>query len=180
MSSFPDFDTLVATVPRNPLVIKPSSIEGAGLGLFAGRDYKKGEVITFYDGEIISHAEAKRREAQSVDTHIRSHIQLKWDIDGRLVDPNDPSKGKASFINHKPRGEGANVEFDHVDTNVNKALLEKFLRGQRVELDPRERRTFVYALRSIRKGEEFFVNYGKDYGFNDSQGDQDDDWIVED
>jgi SET domain-containing protein len=170
------YQIMLDTVPHNALQVAPSTIRGAGLGLFAGRDYKKGEIVTFYDGQLIQHVEAQKRERLGLDTHIRSHIQLRWDIDGLRVDPKDPLVGKASFINHDKKR--ANVKFGFADSPVNDAIFEKYKRGLSVQFDPTERKTFVYTLRAVKSGEEFFVDYGNDYGLNEE--DEDDSFIERD
>ena len=164
------YEKMLANVPRNALRVAPSSIPKAGLGLFAVRDYKKGEVVTFYEGEIIDHKEARRREDRGIDTHIRVHIALRFYIDGFHTDASDPLVGKASFINHKRTG--ANVDFGFADSASNKAKMESFLRGGAFALDPKQRKTFVFALRDIKAGEEFFVDYGRDYGLDDDEVDE--------
>ena len=66
--------------------VKKSS---AGLGLFAGRNYKKGERVIEYIGEVITDAEAQRRGGKYL-----FELNDKWTIDG---------KGRANtarYINH--------------------------------------------------------------------------------
>lgn len=44
------------------LRVGPSRIDG--LGLFATRDIQKNDVIAEYQGQVVSHAEASRREKE--------------------------------------------------------------------------------------------------------------------
>jgi uncharacterized protein len=67
-------------------VVKRSS---AGLGLFAARPFKKGDLIIEYTGEVITDAEAQRRGGQYL-----FELNDEWTIDG---------KGRnniARYINH--------------------------------------------------------------------------------
>lgn len=70
---------------KNVLVKKSS----AGLGLYAGRDFKKGEIVIEYVGEVISDEEAQKRGGRYL-----FELNDKWTIDG---------KGRANtarYINH--------------------------------------------------------------------------------
>ena len=70
----------------NNYVVKKSS---AGLGLFAARRFKKGELVIEYTGEIISEAEAQRRGGKYL-----FELSGEWTIDG---------KGRANtarYVNH--------------------------------------------------------------------------------
>jgi SET domain-containing protein len=68
------------------VVVKKSS---AGLGLFALRDFKKGELVIEYVGEIISEAEAQRRGGKYL-----FELNDNWTIDGK------DRKNIARYINH--------------------------------------------------------------------------------
>lgn len=67
-------------------VVKKSS---AGLGLFAGRDYKKGELVIEYVGEVISDALAQQRGGKYL-----FELNDKWTIDGTT------RTNTARYINH--------------------------------------------------------------------------------
>jgi hypothetical protein len=67
-------------------VVKKSS---AGLGLFAKRDYKKGELLIEYTGEIISDDEAQRRGGKYL-----FELNDEWTIDGK------GRENTARYINH--------------------------------------------------------------------------------
>ena len=68
------------------VVVKKSS---AGLGLFAGRDFKKGEHVIEYIGEIVSDTEAQRRGGKYL-----FELNDNWTIDGK------DRKNVARYINH--------------------------------------------------------------------------------
>jgi SET domain-containing protein len=61
----------------------------AGLGLFAGRDYKKGELVIEYTGEVISDDEAQRRGGKYL-----FELNDDWTIDGK------GRQNIARYINH--------------------------------------------------------------------------------
>ena len=67
-------------------VVKRSS---AGLGLFATRPYKKGELVVEYTGEVISDAEAQRRGGRYL-----FELNNEWTIDGK------GRENIARYINH--------------------------------------------------------------------------------
>ena len=49
--------------------MKPSTIPGAGYGLFANRNYKKGEHIIEYTGEVIDEA-TKRQDIPTMNARM--------------------------------------------------------------------------------------------------------------
>ncbi len=67
-------------------VVKRSS---AGLGLYAGRDFKKDELVIEYTGEKISEAEAQRRGGRYL-----FELNDDWTLDGKA------RKHTARYINH--------------------------------------------------------------------------------
>ena len=69
--------------------VKKSS---AGLGLFAEREYKKGERVIEYTGEVITDAEAQRRGGKYL-----FELNNQWTIDGKA------RANTARYINHSCR-----------------------------------------------------------------------------
>ena len=74
---------MLATI-NNGVLILPSLIPDAGMGLFAQRTFRKGEYITLYDGEVVTRDEANRRR----HTHMAAREGiivdgLKTQIEGR-------------------------------------------------------------------------------------------------
>jgi SET domain-containing protein len=67
-------------------VVKRSS---AGLGLFAARDYAKGELVIEYVGKIVS-----EEEAQRIGGKYLFELNDKWNIDGK------GRENIARYINH--------------------------------------------------------------------------------
>lgn len=67
-------------------VVKRSS---AGLGLFAARDFKKGELVIEYIGKIVS-----EEEAQRIGGKYLFELNDKWNIDGK------GRENIARYINH--------------------------------------------------------------------------------
>jgi uncharacterized protein len=67
-------------------VVKRSS---AGLGLFAERDFKKGDLVIEYTGEVISDEEAQRRGGRYL-----FELNDDWTIDGK------GRENTARYINH--------------------------------------------------------------------------------
>lgn len=61
----------------------------AGLGLYANREYKRGDLIIEYTGETITEEEANRRGGKYL-----FELNDKWTIDGK------GRANKARYINH--------------------------------------------------------------------------------
>jgi uncharacterized protein len=67
-------------------IVKRSS---AGLGLFAGRDFRRGDLVIEYTGEKITDAEAQRRGGRYL-----FELNNKWTLDGK------GRTNTARYINH--------------------------------------------------------------------------------
>jgi SET domain-containing protein len=102
----------------------------AGRGVFALRTLRKGMRILEYTGERISHAEASRR--YNDDQAELAHVVL-FTVDRRTVIDGGAGGGDARFVNHscQPNCEALNEEG----------------------------RIFIFALRTIRAGEELAYDY---------------------
>lgn len=78
------------------LEVRPSSIVGAGLGLFATRRFAAGAWVTVYAGQRISMQEARRRRDAGRSTHICAYGGSVMD---GLREPVNAA-GCGSFANH--------------------------------------------------------------------------------
>jgi len=145
-----------------------STIPGAGLGVFALVDLKKGELITFYWGKLVSHAEAKKLSKEE-RSHVRVLDMQHTAVDGKyLPDGTKVTKPKeqlqgvgiASMANHA-LGEGANSVFSEIDLMRAPSFLSgvAFYLGQLGQ----SKLVTLKAKRDIKKGEEVLVSYGRDY-----------------
>eukprot|EP00455_Lapot_gusevi_P038328 TRINITY_DN4294_c0_g1_i9.p1 TRINITY_DN4294_c0_g1~~TRINITY_DN4294_c0_g1_i9.p1 ORF type:complete len:174 (-),score=55.42 TRINITY_DN4294_c0_g1_i9:455-919(-) len=114
-------------------VVKPSLIEGAGMGLFAGMDLPADTIVMYYEGVVLSEEQYERLAAAD-DTEYVLYI---WNR-GVYVDGKDPntSQFKTRFLNHSCAPK-ANLKWGDDGALV--------------------------TLRPIKKGEEMYVDYGSDY-----------------
>ena len=122
----------------NGLLVRPSTIEGAGSGLFADRDFARHEIITKYEGPIAM--VPKTRPPKHEMSHWASLIPSQWVVQGLRAPVT--GKGGGSFINHV--ASRANAEF--VKNN---------------EAGHRFYGVYIKARRPIKKGEEIFLTYGR-------------------
>jgi len=126
--------------------------EDPGNCLFATMPFSKGDVITTYDGEVISSAMAKAVDANGRPLRPQKHMKI---IDHYTVinwmKKQMRGHGGGSFINDPQRREQYNAKIVSVD------CVEPC--GQNKDIIP----TGVYfaATRSNNKGEEIYVSYGK-------------------
>lgn len=148
--------------------IKLSSIAGAGRGLFAVKPFTVGEPITAYYGELVTHAESKKRNA----SHLRSLFAMRFAIDGRYMLDGTPitepetqlaGHGAAAFANDARDQEKNNAEFLKIDSPKNLKAYGTFASGGPWQLDPGESKIILYATKPIKAGQEIFVSYGDDY-----------------
>lgn len=85
----------------------PSRVQGTGA--FSKRDFKKGDRVTQYTGELISEEEADRRHANRTNTYL-------FDLgDGTVIDATE-SSNPAKYINHSCQ---PNCESEQEDDEIN-------------------------------------------------------------
>ena len=120
------------------LVVRPSSIAGAGNGLFADRDFARNDIITKYDGPIAM--VPRTLPPKDEMSHWASLIPSHWGVQG-LRYPVE-GRGGGSFINHvasRPNAEFVkNNEAGHPFYGI-----------------------YIKARRAIKKGEEIYLTYGR-------------------
>ena len=116
--------------------IRPSTIPGAGFGLFALQDFEAGERILAYEGQLIDKDELLSRYGDETAPYAFKISENKY-VDGACA------RGTASFINTNP--------------GRNNAALRAF-HGSKT-LPPG---AFVKATKKIKAGKEIFVSYGAD------------------
>ena len=112
------------------IIVRNSRVHGRGV--YAGRDFRKGERIIEYKGEVISWREADRRPPS---------------------DPDDP--GHTFFFS---LDDGKHV----IDANVNgnAARWINHSCAPNCETEEDEGRVYIEARRNIKAGEELFYDYG--------------------
>ena len=125
--------------------IKPS--KGRGLGLFALRDFKPGELIGPYTGVLASEtdyikARLQRRTSGDYGTAVSAlYAGRSLYVD---AEPDGEARCSASYINHSIRRQ--NVEFTELS-------LEAWLPDV----------PFIRTTRRVSAGSELFVDYGASY-----------------
>lgn len=104
------------------VIVKRSS---AGLGLFANKEFKKGDLVIEYIGEIISEAVAQKRGGKYL-----FELNDQWNIDGTT------RKNIARYINHscKPNCEA------WLDENEERVFIKA-----RKKILPEEELTYDYG-----------------------------------
>lgn len=112
---------------------RQSAIEGAGLGLFAGRRFVRGEVVCKYAGNVLRTVEAIRLKDKSYLMRLGPQV---------YVDAGPRLEVAARYINDCRNPLLFNVAFDK---------------------RPDQQCALVVATRDLDEGEEIFANYGKFY-----------------
>lgn len=135
-----------ASTIGNGISVRRSRLPNAGMGLFASRSFERGELITGFEGNLISHAEADALRRNGCHRHVRT---LRWKdlaIDGLKVRPAPRGCGGASYAN------------DGRCTRLNNATF-----AVRYAVDGLLPLCFLRARRRIDPGEEILVSYGRTY-----------------
>lgn len=116
--------------PRTPsVVVRRSGVHGKGV--YANRDFKRGEVIIEYKGEIITWDEALRRH------------------------PHDPSDPNHTFYFHLD--DGHVIDGKH---HGNAAKWINHACAPNCQADQEGDQVFIKARRAIKAGTELFYDYG--------------------
>ncbi|MCB1176271.1 MAG: hypothetical protein KDK36_01715 [Leptospiraceae bacterium] len=128
-------------------IVKPSKLPGAGMGLFANRDFKKGESLGPYKGKLLTLKECDKYE------ELWGHMIDITMIDGvkpyAAIHPSESMPLR--FINHAP-------------ITVNKIKI-KGKNSINVEFNEINKKPFieVRAIKGIAKGDEFYLYYGSGF-----------------
>ena len=121
------------------LVVKKSTLPGAGKGLFTLRDIKKGKIICKYEGERITWDEAIKR--------------------------NDKNKGGyVYFINDRNCIDAyhyRNTFGRYANDAAGVGRIKGFRNNSTYDVVKNE--VFIRATRNIKAGSEIFVSYGRSY-----------------
>jgi SET domain-containing protein len=124
---------------NSDLVVKRSTLPGAGKGLFAKRDIRKGERFVEYGGEIITEGELNRRAEKNVYGYS-FYINNRRVIDAYYT-PGELAR-YANDAHGIQRKKGVKNNCSYVIYN---------------------HRCWIMAERTIKAGEEIFVGYGASY-----------------
>lgn len=127
------------------VLIKPSGIRAAGLGLFACDKKKHGNAIVFREGDFIAPYNAPRLRPQEL-TH-----RYGKDATGPYAYSYETHKGQTRYLDAACARSLAAYANDARGA------------GNNAELDRRNKRIGLFALRNIRNGEEIFTSYGPSY-----------------
>lgn len=88
--------------------LAPSSIPGAGIGLFTRFSIKKSKrsVLLYYSGEVLTEAAARERYSLRANQNFtEAASEYLVELSGIYIDAVDPSRsGAARYINHQPSG----------------------------------------------------------------------------
>lgn len=122
---------------ENQLIVKQSTLKGAGKGLFTTRDIPKGKKIVEYKGKITTWKEVnEHREFNGYIYYVNRH---------HVIDAAQSKEALARFAND---AKGI-VRADGLRNNCS-----YHIEGLRV---------FIYSMRDVPAGSELLVGYGKEY-----------------
>jgi SET domain-containing protein len=119
------------------LIVKRSTLKGAGKGLFTTKDIPKGKKIVEYKGKITRWKEVNDRKGMNGYIYYvtREHVIDAWETRDALARYANDAKGL--------------LRTDGLNNNCTYRI-----EGLRV---------YIYAMRNIPAGSELFVGYGKEY-----------------
>jgi hypothetical protein len=139
------------------------------LGVFTKKEFKRGEVISYYDGWIVYYAQRKYLKPEEI-SHAKALFLNRIMIIGNhksngtlIKDPLNETLGfgAASYVNHGGDEKHRNAHFVDFTT-------EDLKDRQRVSFNPdyREKLILLVATRNIKSNTEILVDYGVSYDFS--------------
>jgi hypothetical protein len=132
----------VANTTHPKLFVAPSSIPGAGRGVFARKDLPPHSVLCEYKGEWLTKSEYLGR-------YPKEDGQYVFDLKGRYLDASDPKTGSvARFVNCPGPEDSPNAA---------------------AVFDSKSKRLFIVSTRSIGAGEEVTYEYGDSYDWEQGE-----------
>jgi hypothetical protein len=147
--------------------IRPSQVEGAGLGFYAAQTLERGTVLGTYPGVVLplSSENLKLKQYPQCEAYVWRFSDSKY-----IIDPTD----KCGDIQMECRGGNPNVPLSVLICNllarpVSTALsrINEPPRGRDINVITEENledRTVSFALeRDVYAGEELFMDYGLSY-----------------
>lgn len=169
--------TRLADLHLNRCCVAPSSIPGAGLGVFANRYIELGELITLFPGDalllwnkqvgdlraglgVMFGNHVKDRNADRVSSNAARLYELKI-ADSQSIVADASLAGEMAYIGHMindgcilaSRSNAARTTYSQSSADCRNAAF----------LDVRGCHYMVVATKAIRKGDEIFASYGEGY-----------------
>jgi len=122
--------------------VRASTIEGAGKGLFAVRRIKKGSIIEFFDGRVVSTDAIKQWQTKNKTfcSHCIGLVRNLWTLDCTATQPSAVQEMKAASFANSQSQKRSNAQVREKEKNL---TLVKFL----------------VAKQEIRAGDEIVYNY---------------------
>lgn len=128
------------------LYVDTSTIPNSGYGLFTKVDFKEGEIICYFTGEMITFKQMEDIEKSSPISRCSYFIDTEnKNTDKRILDVFN-SNCMARFAN----------DADGSDN-------DQFINNSLIGINNNKTRVYIYADRDIKAGEEILVSYGEDY-----------------
>ena len=177
-------------VSPNDLTVAPSNITGAGMGLFASRDFEEGVVLGTYPGRIwtkenwrrfkgvrfsdIFTLNAEERRAKKTLRQARAQ-EYVWLLEQQLIDPTDNRGLLCPVVPYFGSGLSLMPLVDTLLCRINEPPRKwaRFTRKPNVETSLTPTGVQFTVTRSVAAGEEFLLDYGSEYnrsGYADPQG----------
>ena len=128
----------IAAAEADYLYIQNSQLPNAGKGLFTAIPIYKGEIIAYFEGEILTDSEIEKRKAAHQDEYFINRIE------GGILD----SKHTECFAKYANDAKG-------VTTSA-------FKNNAKITLDEQQNVCLV-ATQKIKAKEEIFCSYGQKY-----------------
>ena len=128
------------------LYLKKSLIPGAGKGLFVKKEFKRGDIVCEYEGEVVPWSVCEKRAEAGHEGYAFFITK------NRCVDAYFTPEAMGRYANDA-KGIG------RIEGLRNNAQYE-------IKTRQGEKKVFIVATRTIKVDDEVFVDYGKDYWKN--------------
>jgi len=161
------YNEYCSPMPDSCFCVKESTINNAGLGLFATTFFEEGTYLMKYEGEIFSNEDQYFDRYPNGDGKYVAEIQRALFQSPVYIDGVDPSKSNLarymnSAMSHHPQKLSST---DNDDGNINTAAASKTANviWKKQRYGKQAGSMYFYTLRNILDGEELLFDYGADY-----------------
>ncbi|NHN24761.1 SET domain-containing protein [Flavobacterium jejuense] len=131
-------DNTIEVLESDYLYVQTSQLPNAGNGLFTAITIYKDEIISYFDGEILTDSEIEKRKAANQDQYFINRVE------GGILD----SMHTDCFAKYANDAKGI--------------ATTKFKNNAIISLDE-NKKICIIATKKIKQGEEIFCSYGTPY-----------------
>ena len=152
----------------NKIMIRKSNLDGANQGLFAKKVFHKGDKVCEYVGYIKDKGEMADLYQRNFEEYTKHHKYVRDLDDDHVVVGNHLLAENDMFKSGVYVNDGACLDLTITyDPSIHKDMIAEYVDNSRdkqnVEAVVEDGKIYYMATKRVKKGEEFYAQYGKHY-----------------